>query len=99
MGEGCLRTAGGRAGEEGGGWVPPQHRGGFSDLWEAANELEWTSHAYEGALYDNDGKAINFEGQYRTDFMTDRAKRFLKSAKGPFFLTLSYLEVHHQNDS
>jgi arylsulfatase A-like enzyme len=30
--------------------------------------------------------------------MTDRAKRFLRTAKGPFFLTLSYLEVHHQND-
>jgi len=81
------------------GWVPPQSRGGFSDLWEAANELEFTSHAYEGALYDNDGKAINFSNQYRTDFMTDRAKRFLRSAKGPFFITLSYLEVHHQNDS
>jgi len=78
---------------------PPQSRGGFSDLWEAANELEFTSHAYEGALYDNDGKAINFSNQYRTDFMTDRAKRFLRSAKGPFFITLSYLEVHHQNDS
>lgn len=80
------------------GWVPPQYRGGFSDLWEAANELEFTSHAYEGDLYDNDGKAIHFSGQYRTDFMTDRAKRFLRGAKGPFFLTLSYLEVHHQND-
>ena len=31
--------------------------------------------------------------------MTDRAKRFLRSAKTPFFITLSYLEVHHQNDS
>jgi len=80
------------------GWVPPQHRGGFADLWEASNELEFTSHAYEGAMYDNDGKAITFSGQYRTDFMTGRAKRFLRSAKGPFLLTLSYLEVHHQND-
>jgi arylsulfatase A-like enzyme len=31
--------------------------------------------------------------------MTERAQRFLRSAKSPFFLTLSYLEVHHQNDS
>src|SRR5207247_6655472 len=28
--------------------VKPEHRGGFLDLWEGANELEWTSHAYEG---------------------------------------------------
>jgi len=85
--------------EQAAGWVPPQSRGGFSDLWEAANELEFTSHAYEGALYDNDGKPLPFSNQYRTEFMTDRAKRFLRSAKGPFFITLSYLEVHHQNDS
>src|SRR5215475_5275202 len=36
--------------------VKPQHRGGFLDLWEGANELEWTSHAYEGDLYDGEGK-------------------------------------------
>ena len=32
--------------------------------------------------------------------MTDRAQVFLRSpaAKSPFLLTLSYLEVHHQND-
>jgi arylsulfatase A-like enzyme len=81
------------------GWVPPQHRGGFSGLWEASNELEFTTHAYGGEIYDNEGKPIKFSNQYRTEFMTDRAKRFLRSAKGPFFITLSYLEVHHQNDS
>jgi arylsulfatase A-like enzyme len=80
--------------------VKPQHRGGFLDLWEGANELEWTSHAYEGDLYDGDGNAIHFENRYRADFMTDRAQRFLRSdaARSPFLLTLSYLEVHHQND-
>src|SRR5262249_50787880 len=35
--------------------VKPEHRGGFLDLWEGANELEWTSHAYEGDLYDGEG--------------------------------------------
>ncbi len=79
--------------------VKPSERGGFLDLWEASNELEWTSHAYEGNLYDNDGKPIHWSGQYRTDFMTARAQRFLQSVKQPFLLTLSYLEVHHQNDS
>ena len=58
-----------------------------------------TSHAYEGDLFDNDGKPIHFSGAYRTDFMTGLAQRFLRSAKSPFLLTLSYLEVHHQNDS
>ena len=55
--------------------VAPQHRGAFLDLWEAANELEWTSHAYEGELHDTEGKPIRFSGQYRTDFMTGRARR------------------------
>ena|SRR5215472_12808483 len=79
--------------------VAPANRGGFLDLWLAANTLEHTSHAYEGDLYDNDGKAVHFSGQYRTDFMTDRARNFLRSAKQPFLLCLSYLEVHHQNDT
>jgi len=81
--------------------VRPEQRGGFLDLWEASNTLEWTSHAYEGDLYDGDGKPLHFANQYRTDFMTDRAQRFLRSssAKSPFLLFLSYLEVHHQNDS
>ena len=35
----------------------------------------------------------------RKQFTTERAQRFLRSVKSPFFLTLSYLEVHHQNDS
>ena len=79
--------------------VAPEHRGGFLDLWQAANILEFTSHAYEGDLFDNDGKPLHFSGVYRTDFMTDLAQRFLRSARSPFFLTVSYLEVHHQNDT
>jgi arylsulfatase A-like enzyme len=78
--------------------VPAANRGGFLDLWEAANLLEFTSHAYEGDLFDAAGKPLHFSGQYRSDFMTGRAQHFLRSAKSPFLLTLSYLEVHHQND-
>ena len=74
-------------------------RGGFQDLWEASNVLEFTSHAYEGDLFDADCKPIHFSGQYRVDFMTERAQRFLRSARSPFLLAVSYLEVHHQNDS
>src|SRR6266446_2627548 len=36
-----------RAHPETAGPVTPNHRGGFLDLWEASNELEHTSHAYE----------------------------------------------------
>ena len=82
------------------GAVKAGHRGGFDDLWLAANALELTSHAYEGDLFDNDNKPVHFSNRYRADFMTDRAQLFLRSpaAKSPFLLTLSYLEVHHQND-
>ncbi len=79
--------------------VAEANRGGFRDLWLGANTLEFTSHAYEGDLYDNDGKPVHFSGQYRTDFMTGHAQKFLRSAKSPFLLCLSYLEVHHQNDT
>ncbi len=78
--------------------VEPADRGGFLDLWEASNVLEFTSHPFEGDLYDGDGRAIHFSNVYRADFMTARAERFLKNVRAPFFLTLSYLEVHHQND-
>ena len=79
--------------------VPPANRGGFLDLWQASNVLELTSHPYEGDLYDGDGKPIHFSGQYRADFMTGLAQQFLRSAQTPFLLAVSYLEVHHQNDT
>lgn len=78
--------------------VAPEYRGGYLDLWQSSNVLELTSHPYEGDLYDNDGKPMHFSGVYRTDFMTGLAQKFLRSARSPFFLTVSYLEVHHQND-
>lgn len=78
--------------------VPLEYRGGYNDLWLTSNVLELTSHPYEGDFYDNDGNPVHFAGVYRTDFMTQQAQKFLRSAKSPFFLTLSYLEVHHQND-
>jgi arylsulfatase A-like enzyme len=82
------------------GFVKPGHRGGFAGVWEAANALEWTSHAYEGDLFDAAGNAVHFAGQYRADFLTSRAERFLRSqaARSPFLLTVAYLETHHQND-
>jgi arylsulfatase A-like enzyme len=82
------------------GAVPVEYRGGFLDFWEGSNALELTSHAFEGEMFDGDNKPIRFSGIYRTDFLTGRAVRFLKEKRtqAPFFLTVSYLETHHQND-
>lgn len=79
--------------------VLAQDRGGFLDLWQASNVLEFTSHAYEGDLYDGDGKPIHFAGTYRIDFMTQLAVNFLHNrGKEPFLLAVSYIEPHYQND-
>jgi arylsulfatase A-like enzyme len=89
-----------KGGRDSVGAVPPQYRGGFDDFWEGANALELTSHPFEGEMFDGDGKPIRFSNEYRTDFLTGRVVRFLKEkrTKAPFFLTVSYLETHHQND-
>lgn len=82
--------------------VPRQNRGGFLDFWEGSNALELTSHPFEGDMYDGDGNPLHFSGEYRADFLTERAVRFLKEKRQkdkPFLLAVSYLEVHHQNDS
>lgn len=81
------------------GAVPPGYRGGFADFWEGCNELELTSHPYEGTIWDGDGRPIEFKNEYRVDFLTRRAIRFLQEkARRPFFLVISYLEPHFQND-
>jgi|UPI00047AD3A3 arylsulfatase A-like enzyme len=79
--------------------VKAEDRGGFLDLWEGANALEHTSHPYEGTIWDRDNKPITFKDQYRVDFLTDRAERFLRQKQDkPFFLFISQLEPHQQND-
>jgi len=81
------------------GYVKPEFRGGFLDLWEGANALEHTSHPYEGTIFDGDGKEIIYKDEYRVDFITDRAERFLRQKhEKPFFLFISQLEPHQQND-
>ena len=78
--------------------VPIANRAGY-DFWQAANVLEWTSHAYDGFLYDTDNTKIEIEG-YRADFITDLARKYIQnhSSEKPFYLFLSFLEPHHQND-
>ncbi len=79
--------------------VPPEWRGGYRDFWLAADVLEFTSHSEGGYLFDGAGNQVDFRG-YRVDALTDFALDCLRTRKGdrPFFLFLSYLEPHHQND-
>ncbi|HZT70706.1 MAG TPA: sulfatase-like hydrolase/transferase [Terriglobia bacterium] len=82
------------------GYVPPEYRGGFRDLWQASNELELTSHPYEGTIWDGDGKPMHFKDVYRVDYLTGLAVDFLKQRHTrPFFLVISQLEPHFQNDA
>ena len=81
------------------GWVPFEHRHGFLDLWEGANEFEHTTHPYHGTIWDSNGKEITYKDEYRIDFITERAVRFLKQPHDkPFLLYVSQLEPHQQND-
>ncbi len=79
--------------------IPPSKRGGYQDYWMASDALELTSHGYDGYVFDKDMNKIEFEG-YRVDKITDFALDFLDSrnTEKPFFLFLSHIEPHHQND-
>jgi arylsulfatase A-like enzyme len=63
--------------------------------------LEFTSHGYDGHLFDAQMQAVKFpEGRYRVDAQTDFALEYLRSRdrNRPVFLFISYIEPHHQND-
>jgi len=80
--------------------VPADRRGGYDDYWLASDVLEFTSHPTEGHLFDADDRPVEFTG-YRSDFLAARAAEFIaEAAKAPepFFLFLSTVEPHHQND-
>ena len=80
-------------------YVPAELRSGFDDLWEVSNVLEFSSHPYEGTLWDRENNPITFKDEYRVDFLTDRAERFLrKKQEKPFLLLISQIEPHQQND-
>jgi arylsulfatase A-like enzyme len=77
-----------------------EDRGGFEDLWEGANAIENVTHPYEGTIWDRDNQPIDYKDEYRVDFLTDRAERFLRQKHDkPFFLFVSQLEPHQQNDA
>ncbi len=79
--------------------VPLERRGGYKDYWLAADVLEFTSHGYDGHMFNADNEKVESEG-YRVDCTTDFALEYLRtrSLEQPFFLFLSYIEPHHQND-
>jgi arylsulfatase A-like enzyme len=97
---GKWHMAPGTAAEGGGrGPVKEEHRGGFLDLWEASNALEFSTHPYEGTIWDRDNNPITFKDEYRVEFLTDRAEKFLRQKQEkPFLLMISQLEPHQQND-
>jgi len=81
--------------------IPPEHRGGYRDFWLASDVLEFTSHSYDGHMFDSDMKSVEFPGgKYRVDCLTDFALDMLRSRdrERPLFLFLSYIEPHQQND-
>lgn len=77
----------------------PKDRQGKYQYWRAADCLEFTSHGYDGYVFDGDGNKIDFTG-YRADCINDFALEFLdkREKDKPFFLFVSQLEPHHQND-
>jgi len=81
--------------------VPPERRGGYRDYWLASDVLEFTSHSYDGHMFDGAMQQRDFpEGRYRVDAHTDWVLEYLQTRTGerPFFLFVSYIEPHHQND-
>ncbi|MBM3212874.1 arylsulfatase, partial [Candidatus Poribacteria bacterium] len=81
--------------------VPPERRGNYKDFWLASDTLEFTSHSYDGHMFDGNMNRRDFpEGRYRADVLGDWAIEYLdtRSLEKPFFLFLSFIEPHHQND-
>lgn len=77
----------------------PKDRQGEYQYFRGADVLEFTSHGYDGYIFDGDGNKLDFEG-YRADCINDYALEFLdkRNKDKPFFMFVSQLEPHHQND-
>ena len=78
--------------------IPKERLGGYR-YFRGADVLEFTSHGYDGYVFDEEGNRIDFEG-YRADCITDFALEYIDKHEGdkPFFMFLSHIEPHHQND-
>ena len=80
--------------------VPKELQGGYK-YWRASDVLEFTSHGYDGYVFDENGNQIDFTG-YRADAINDFAIEYINNRseenEKPFFMFVSQLEPHHQND-
>ncbi len=87
MGVHCEKTA-----------IPVERQGNYK-YWRAADILEFTSHGYDGYVFDEKGNKIDFTG-YRADCINDFALEYIDNHDDnkPFFMFISQLEPHHQND-
>ena len=79
--------------------IPRELRGGYSDYWMAADALEYTSHGYNGYMFDKEDRRVDFTG-CRVDCVNAFAVDYIHAQDGkqPFFLFVSQLDPHHQND-
>lgn len=78
--------------------IPKDKQGGYQ-YWRGADVLEFTSHGYDGYVFDAEGNQMDFTG-YRADCINDFALEYLeqKTSDKPFFMFISQIEPHHQND-
>ena len=78
--------------------IPKERLWGYK-YFRGADILEFTSHGYDGYVFDEDGNKIEFEG-YRADRINDFAIEYIENYQSdkPFFMFISQLEPHHQND-
>ena len=79
--------------------IPKDRRAGYKDYWMASDVLEFTSHGYDGYVFDINNNKVDFKG-YRADCINDFALDYLdkKTSDKPFFMFVSQIEPHHQND-
>jgi arylsulfatase A-like enzyme len=77
--------------------VPAGKRLGYQH-WRAANVFEFCSQPYDCVLYDENDAPVKLPG-YRVDAVVDEAIRYIEAHRDePFFLFVSILEPHHQNE-
>ena len=79
--------------------VPVDRRGGYRDVWVAADALELTSGPTSGHLFDEVGQRVELRG-FRVDALGDLAIDRLRrlDPSRPFLMVVSFLEPHHQNN-
>jgi arylsulfatase A-like enzyme len=83
--------------------IPEERRGGYT-YWMAADALEAISHGYNGYVFDHDMRRHDFVGHrvdcinaYAIDYIHKIANHIQEDDR-PFFLFISQLDPHHQND-